>query len=35
MNDSFWERHRFTFYTLGMVVCGLLVADVLMKKLSL
>lgn len=26
MNDSFWERHRFKFYTIGMVVCGFLIA---------
>ncbi len=25
MTDSFWERYRFKFYTIGMVICGILV----------
>lgn len=25
MTDSFWGRHRFKFYTIGMVICGILV----------
>lgn len=25
MTDSFWELHRFKFYTVGMVICGILV----------
>ncbi len=32
MTDSFRERHRFKFYTIGMVICGILVACFLKNK---